>query len=299
MRFLAGYLSSLAAVVLLAASAVADSPPQGHLVLIGGGDKPDDAMAKFIELAGGPQAPMVAIPTASEDSDVGYYYSNLFRDTYGCPNVVTLDIKNRADAARPDFVALAAAAGGIFFGGGDQTRITRAILDTPVGNAIAAAFARGAVVGGTSAGTACQSPLMITGEGDFTVIRAGSVELWRGFGFFRDVVVDQHFIARQRSNRLISVILEHPQLLGVGVDENTAVWVRPDGTFQVLGERCVMVVDAGDAAIRRRPDRGGQDDLGVHGLRVHVLLRGELFDLATRSVHAARPPSPGPAIAGP
>jgi cyanophycinase len=287
MRFIAGFLSSLAAVVLVAAGAVAQSSPQGHLVLIGGGDKPDDAMAKFIELAGGRQAPMVAIPTASEDSDVGYYYTDLFRETYGCPNVVTLDIKNRADAARPDFVELAAAAGGIFFGGGDQTRITRAILDTPVGDAITAAFARGAVVGGTSAGTACQSPLMITGEGDFTVIRAGSVELWRGFGFFRDVVVDQHFIARQRSNRLISVILDHPQLLGVGIDEDTAVWARPDGTFEVLGKRCVMVLDASHATVSRRPGENGQDALGVHGLTTHVLLRGEVFDLKTRSVVAA------------
>jgi len=284
MRAALGFPTAIAVAVLVSASAVAGTTPRGHLVLIGGGDKPDDAMAKFIELAGGPQAPMVAIPTASTDSDVGYYYTDLFRETYGCPNVVTLDIKNRADAARPDFVERAAAASGIFFGGGDQARITRAILDTPVGDAIAAAFARGAVVGGTSAGTACQSPLMITGEGDFTVIRAGSVELWRGFGFFRDVVVDQHFIARQRSNRLTSVILQHPQLLGVGVDENTAVWVRPDGTFEVLGERCVMVLDASHATVSRRPGEAGKDDLGVHGLTTHILLRGEVFDLTSRSV---------------
>jgi cyanophycinase len=284
MRSTLGFLTVLAIGALLATTATGGEAPQGHLVLIGGGDKPDDAMAKFIELAGGPQAQMVAIPTASEDSDVGYYYTDLFRETYGCPNVVTLDIKSRADAARPDFVERAAAASGIFFGGGNQTRITRAILDTPVGDAIAAAFARGAVVGGTSAGTACQSPLMITGEGDFTVIRAGSVELWRGFGLFRDVVVDQHFIARQRSNRLISVILQHPAMLGVGVDEDTAVWVRPDGTFEVLGKRCVMVVDASGATVSRRPGESGKDDLGVHGLRVHVLLRGEVFDLKTRSV---------------
>lgn len=125
---------------------------------------------------------------------------------------------------------------------------------------------------------------MITGEGDFTVIRAGSVELVRGLGLFRDVIVDQHFIARQRSNRLVSVILEHPEMLGVGIDENTAVWVRPDGTFQVLGERSVMVLDAGAATVSRRPGEGGQDDIGVHGLRVDVLLRGEVFDPRTRQV---------------
>jgi len=173
MRSALGFLTAITVGALVAASSIAGPPPQGHLVLIGGGDKPADAMARFIELAGGPQAPMVAIPTASTDSDVGHYYTDLFREEYGCPNMVTLDIKSRADAMRPDWAELAAAAGGIFFGGGDQALITRAILGTAVGDAIAAAFARGAVVGGTSAGTACQSPLMITGEGDFTVIRAG------------------------------------------------------------------------------------------------------------------------------
>ncbi len=251
MRFLAVHSIGL----VLVAAAVAGPAPKGHLVLIGGGEKPADAMAKFIELAGGPQAPMIAIPTASKAADVGYYYTTLFREKYGCPNVVTLDIKSKADAMRQDWADLAGQAHGIFFGGGDQIRITNALLDTPVGDAIAAAFARGAVIGGTSAGTACQSKVMITGEGDFKVIRTNSVEVWRGLGFFRDVVVDQHFIARQRSNRLLSVILEHPDLLGVGVDEDTAVWVRPDGTFQVLGRSCVMVIDAKRATVSRRAER--------------------------------------------
>jgi cyanophycinase len=187
---------------------------------------------------------------------------------------------------RPDYAELAARARGVFFAGGDQIRITKALLDTPVGTAIADAFAHGAVVGGTSAGTACQSSPMITGEGDFKVIRANSVELVQGLGFFRGVIVDQHFIARQRSNRLISVILEHPDLLGVGVDEETAVWVRPDNTFQVLGKSCVMVVDAKHAAVIRPAGATGHDLLGAHDLRVHILLPGEVFDVTARSVIA-------------
>jgi cyanophycinase len=268
-----------------AAGAVAAPAPRGHLVLIGGGEKPGDAMAKFIELAGGPEAPMIAIPTASKDDDVGFYYTNLFREKYGCPNMVTLDIKSKADAMREDWADLARQARGIFFGGGDQIRITNALLDTPVGDAIAAAYAGGAVIGGTSAGTACQSRLMITGEGDFKVIRSNSVELWRGLGLLpRDVVVDQHFVARQRSNRLLSVILEHPDLLGVGIDEDTAIWVRPDGTFRVLGSSCVMVIDAKRAQVSRRASDTGQDGLGVHDLKVHVLLPGEEYDISARKV---------------
>jgi cyanophycinase len=273
------------AVVLAAAGALAQAPrTSGDLILIGGGDKPDEAMRKFVELAGGPQSPIVVIPTASTERSTRKYYAKQFREELGCTAATVLDIRKREDAMRPDFVEAVASARGIFFGGGDQVRITTALLDTPVGKAIAEAFARGAVVGGTSAGTACQSGPMITGEGDFTVIRANAVELKPGFGFFRGVIVDQHFVARQRSNRLISVILEHPDLLGVGVDEDTAVWVRPDGTFRVIGKGSVMVIDPGGASIRRGVEAGGKDLLGVHDLRVHVLLDGEEYDPVKRAV---------------
>ncbi len=277
-------LFAVTVVFLAAAVAGAGEPPKGHLVLIGGGEKPPEAMRKFVELAGGPTAPIVAIPTASKEPDIVEYYLKLFKEDYGCANVAVLDIKSKADAMRPDYAEAAGKAGGIFFSGGDQIRITSALLGTPVGAAIADAFARGAVVGGTSAGTACQSDPMITGEGNFEVIRARSVELWRGLGLFRGVVVDQHFIARQRSNRLISVILEHPDLLGVGVDEDTAIWVRPNDTFEVIGKSCVTVLDAKGARVTRQPVETGLDPLGVHGMRVHVLLAGEQFDLKARAV---------------
>ena len=277
-------LALIGSVMVAAAATAAGPAPKGNLVLIGGGDKPKDAMAKFVELAGGPKASIVAIPTASEEADAASYYVKLFKEEYGCTNVVALDIKTKADAMRPDFAQRAADAGGIFFGGGDQVRITSAILGTPVGAAIARAFDRGAVVGGTSAGTACQSDPMITGEGDFTVIKARTVELKPGLGFFRGVIVDQHFIKRQRENRLLAVILEHPDLLGVAVDEEAAVWVRPDQTLTVLGHSSVVVIDASKATVGRQPGEKGQDRLGAHGLKVDILMPGEAYDLKTRAV---------------
>lgn len=268
----------LAATVLSAGEA-----PRGHLVLNGGGAKPDAVMEKFVELAGGPEAAIVVFPTASGEPDTGDYYRDLFGD-YGCTKVVVADVRSNDDAEDSDLAAEVRGAGGIWFAGGDQSRITNALLDTAVGRAVEAAFVGGAVVGGTSAGTACQSGLMITGNGDFTVITADNVELWRGLGLFRGVIVDQHFLARRRHNRLISVVLEHPELIGVGVDEATAVWVRPDGTFKVLGEGWVMVFDASEATVNRA-DRGEQDvALGVHDLTTHVLLPGEVFDINLRRV---------------
>jgi cyanophycinase len=260
-----------------------ENTPQGHLVLNGGGSKPDVVMEKFIELAGGPQARIVIFPTASGESDTGEYYQELFRE-YGCSNVVVAEVRSKDDAADREIADIVDDARGIWFSGGDQRRITRALISTSVGDAVTGAYERGAVIGGTSAGTACQSPLMITGDGDFTVVTAHNIELREGFGFFRGVIVDQHHVARRRNNRLISVVLEHPEMLGVGVDEATAVWVRPDGTFEVLGEGWVMVYDASQAKITRAPENRLGKPLGAHGLITHVLLPGDTFDVQKRTV---------------
>ncbi len=264
---------------------------RGHLVLIGGGDKPPEVMARFIELAGGRDAPLVIVPTASTEADTIPYYLDLFRKDYGCTDVVAIDVRGPADARRPDFVAALERARGVFFGGGDQVRILSAFQGSPALDAVRAVYARGGVIGGTSAGTACQTPRMITGAGDFTVVRRNAVELWEGLGLWPGVIVDQHHIVRQRFNRLLSVILEHPEELGVGVDEATAVWVKPDGTFEVLGRSAVIVVDARGASVSSQPRETGQDSLGVHDLKLHVLLPGERYDVARREV---LPPAPQP-----
>lgn len=268
------------AICLIAAVLMAGEPQAGHLVLNGGGSKPRAVMELFIELAGGTDASIVVFPTASGEPDTGHYYQELFEEEYDCTNVSIAQVRTANDAQDPLIAARVRSADGIFFSGGDQRRITRALLDTPVGNAVIDAHAGGAVVGGTSAGTACQSSLMITGDGDFTVITADNVELWEGLGLFPGVIVDQHFVARQRQNRLVSVILEHPELLGVGVDEATAVWVRPDGTFKVVGEGWVVVYDASSAEISHAGGPDGRHELGVRGLTTHILLPGDEFDVA-------------------
>ncbi|MGK2857249.1 MAG: cyanophycinase [Thermoanaerobaculia bacterium] len=268
------------AYLLLAFVAAAEHAPlRGHLVLIGGGKRPPEAMKKFVDLAGGPDAPIVIVPTASELPDTGDYYVKQFREMFGCSDVAALEVRSKADARRPELVAAARRARGVFFAGGDQARILTAFEHSPVLDAIREMWQRGGVIGGTSAGTACQSPLMITGEGDFSVIQTRSVELWNGLGFFPGVILDQHFVKRQRSNRLISAILEHPKLVGIGVDEDTAIWVRPDGAFEVIGRHQVMVLDARGAAVSRSPFENGRELLGVRDMRVHILAAGESFDL--------------------
>jgi cyanophycinase len=255
----------------------------GHLILVGGGEKPLAAMQKFVELAGGKSAPIVVVPTASEAEDTAEYYTKLFLDEHGVSDVVVLPIRTREDADRQELVAATKRAKGVFFSGGDQTRILKALGGSKVLEAMRDVYARGGVIGGTSAGTACQSDRMITGEGNFKVIEKGSVELWEGLGFLPDdVVVDQHFIARQRQNRLLTVMLEHPDTLGVGVDEDTAIWVRPDQTFEVIGASSVMIFDPRGSETRAISETGRRSLLGIHGMRLHILLPGESFDLKSR-----------------
>ncbi len=276
----------LASVPLLGASPDA---PKGHLVLIGGGKRPAAVMAKFIELAGGPTARILVVPTASELPDTVEVYRKELA-SLGATNVAGLDVRTRFDAQRKALVEEVGKAGGIFFAGGDQRRIVVALGDTPVGKAIEEAYRHGAVIGGTSAGTACMSPVMMTGEGNFKVISSKNVELSPGLGLFPGTILDQHFLARQRQNRLMAVVLEYPRFLGIGIDEGTAVWLRPDETFQVLGESSVVVYDAAATTVTRAPG-DGPVLLGARNLRTHVLIPGDVFDVAVRSV--VPPSAPG------
>ena len=256
----------------------AEPNARGHLLLIGGGGEPAEIWAKFFELAGGKEAPIVILPTASEREETGpEYVADLVK--LGATDVRSLPIKTAADAAKPENLAALARARGIFFSGGDQSRITQAFLGSPALQAIRDAHAQGAVLSGTSAGLACMSEVMITGEGDFTVIAQGAVETVPGLGFVKEAILDQHFVTRQRLNRLLSAVLEHPALLGVGVDEKTAIWIRPDATFEVLGESTVLVIDATGAEIRPA-EKGARQQ--ARGVTLHIFRSGDSFDLRAR-----------------
>lgn len=252
----------------------------GHLLLCGGGGLPDGYWPRFFELAGGKDAPIVVLPTASERPEAGPEYVEELA-ALGATSARWLPLATAEDARRPEIVDAIRGARGIFLTGGDQNRITAALLGTPAGEALAEVYRRGGVVGGTSAGTACMSDPMITGEGDFTRLAAGGVERKRGLGLVPGVLLDQHFVARQRQNRLLASVLERPDLLGVGVDERTVLWVRPDGIFEVFGDGWVEVYDAAAAAIRGAGGPAGAP-LAADGVRLHLLVAGDRFDPARR-----------------
>lgn len=245
-------------------------------------------MRRFVELAGGPgRARIVVLPMASEDAVAAGADLKQEFNGYGANTFVYL--VNRTQADDPVVVRQLDSATGIWFGGGDQVNITTAIGGSATVRGIHDRYQAGAVIGGTSAGAAIMSDSMITGNqtppGDSTgyygdeypAIARRRVEIVAGLGFLPGAIVDQHFIRRERHNRLLSAVLERPQLLGVGIDESTALEVRPDGTWRVLGESAVIIYDARQARIT--PMAGPR--LGAIDLRVHILPPGSAFNPRT------------------
>lgn len=285
-RYFTGAL--LLAILLLLATGLtqAQPRPKGYLFIIGGGDRPEKMMKRFVEMASrSGSGRIVVLPMASATPDeTGRSLVEEFKQL-GAKEVAYYNF-NRKEAENYSNARLLAESGGIFFSGGVQTRITEAILDTPIHNMIRELYQKGAVVGGTSAGAAVLSELMITGdevrkpeEGhEFETIESGNVIVARGLGLIKSAIIDQHFATRKRHNRLISIIAGHPEIVGVGIDESTAIIVNPDETFEVIGYRNVIIYDSARAQVEVRGDRA----LSIRNLVMHVLLEGERYDLKKR-----------------
>lgn len=267
-----------------------DAQPEGHLFVVGGGHRGPELWARFIELAGGEGgARILVIPLASsEPEESGRSVADGYVER-GAVEAISVML-TREQAEDPATAALLDEYTGIWFVGGSQSRITDVLAGTPFNEAIERRYREGAVVGGTSAGAAIMSDSMITGSqilaGEDTIgyhgdefhrIERGYLEIVPGLGYLPGAIVDQHFVRRERHNRLISAVLERPSMIGLGIDESTAVVVRPDGTWNVVGESVAVVYDARDALITSED----APVLGAGGVRFHVIPAGGSYNPAT------------------
>ena len=274
-----------ACMLLLLVATSASAQQRGSLIIMGGGPWHDEVQKRFVELSGGSKGTILVLPMASASRDSGKSSVEGWKELGGNARALVV---NHDEAMRADTAALFAGVTGIWFGGGDQSRLTAAIAGTPVEAAIRNRYLKtGAVVGGTSAGAAVMSRVMITGDERkfggsrppsdssqaFITIDRQNVVTAEGFGYVDNAIIDQHFVRRRRHNRLMSLVLENPQLIGAGIDESTAIEVRPDGTWKVLGESVVIIYDARKA--RLSP---ADKPLGGAGLQMHVLPSGSVFD---------------------
>ena len=282
-------LAVLSAGVVPASTATAQATPEagepkGTLFIVGGGTQPMALVEDFVRRAGGPGRARIAVfAEASQDGQQsGESKAAQLRRLGASARSIWV---NRRQADTDSVAALLDGVTGVWFGGGDQNRLTAVLRGTRTEHAIRARYMQGAVVGGTSAGAAVLSALMITGDEirdsndsseAWTRIRRGSVALDSGFAFLQNAVVDQHFIRRRRHNRLISVVLSQPPHLGVGIDEGTALIIPPKGPWRVAGASSVLVYDA-----RRAVRPAEHEPFGATGLVLHVLPDGATFEPET------------------
>jgi cyanophycinase len=239
----------------------------------------------FVKLAGGRRSRLVLVPTASSfQGEVVDSYTGVFT-RLGAPGVAVVNPATRADSHDRDLVARVDDATGVFLSGGSQLRLSQLLPGTPLGEALHRAHDRGAVVGGTSAGASIMSDFMISmGDEGITPHQRDS-QISAGLGLVRGVVVDQHFDQRSRYGRLMSVIAPSPHLLGIGIDEDTAMVVTDGREFTVRGSGAVFVVDC-TTAVTDAPDARAGAPMLVSGATVHTLPAGATFDLGRRRLTA-------------
>jgi cyanophycinase len=265
---------------------------QGSVMPIGGAEETEpggEILERFVELAGGKRAHIAIIPTASDDPKrSGEGYAKLFREM-GVQEAAWVRVEQRPDANRDGTLALLREASGIFITGGDQARLVELLVGTHVMECIRLRNADGIIVAGTSAGASILSTLMmdagtgVGGDSNGASARKGMVDVVAGFGLLQDLIIDQHFSQRGRIGRLLSVFAGTPGLIGIGLDEDTAVLIDREGTLEVLGSNMVTIVDGRDT-ISDYFDREYGEVLTITGSSLHVLARGRRFDLDARRV---------------
>jgi cyanophycinase len=272
----------------MCASKVADGQQRGWIIPIGGAEEKDNSPAilkRFVELAGGSNADIVVIPTASQLRDTGPRYERLFGDL-GAERVVSIDFDTRRDAEEPSRIARLEQASGVFFTGGNQLRLSTLIGGTPIAQAIRKLNARGVPVAGTSAGAAFISEHMIAFGDEGSTPIAGSVRLAPGLGLTNRFIIDQHFRQRDRLGRLLTALAYNPFAVGIGLDEDTAAFIAPDNTVHVEGSGAITVVDASEVQFSSMAEIDEGQPVCLLGIKLHLLTRGATFNLHTRVADA-------------
>jgi cyanophycinase len=216
-------------------------------------------------------------------------YDRVFR-SLGVRHVHHLQVGSRGEASTLRPMQVLEDADAVFFTGGDQLKITSLIGDTPVYSRIFEILLDGGTLAGTSAGASVMSETMLVGGGQGRSHRIeDNLRLAPGFGFAKDMVIDQHFAERGRVSRLLGVVAQNPRIVGIGIDENTAIELHSNHRFQVIGEGGVTVLDGRNVTYGNLAEARPDDTMSLFGVTMHLLSQGDEFDMTTRE------PQPHPA----
>lgn len=259
----------------------------GNLIIIGGAeDKKGECsiLKAFVKLSGEAAAKLTIITTATEKPiEAGNQYKSVFA-RLGAIETNILDINSRDDADLAKNAKLISESSGIFFTGGDQLRITSILGGTKVYTALHDAFGAGTAIAGTSAGASAMSRTMIVDGNSNDPARKCTLKMAPGLGLLEAALIDQHFHQRGRIGRLLCGVAENPSILGIGIDEDTAIRVYPDAHFEVIGSNSVTVVDGRYIKSSNVSELMPDENLAIANVTLHVLPFGYGYDLAAREV---------------
>ncbi len=257
------------------------------LVIGGAEDKVygKEILQSFFQFSGGSEAIIGIIPSASrEPSLIGERYYRIFADM-GAQKIKVLDIRDRDQASRREYLDFIENCTGIFLTGGDQLRLCGLLSNTPVIHRILARVqAKEIALAGTSAGAAVMGHQMIAGGSSGECPNRTLVDLDLGLGIIPEVLVDQHFYNRNRLARLLSAIAAFPDLLGIGIDEDTCAMFNDNGNITVLGKGTLTIVDAQAITHTNYDLLTDKEPIKLHNLKLHILSHGDIYDLKKRQV---------------
>jgi cyanophycinase len=261
---------------------------RGWIVPIGGAEEKLDnpeILDRFVELCGGRSARITIIPTASELEDTGRNYEKLFRKL-GIKHASVLQMLTREDCHSQKFLDYIEGSQGVFMTGGNQLRLSTTLGGTPVAQMIRRRNAAGMHVAGTSAGAAFMPEHMIAGGDEGSTPSPDMVTMAPGLGLTNSFIIDQHFRQRDRLGRLLTALAYNPFAVGIGLDEDTAAFIRPGDTLEVVGSGGITIIDPTNLSYSSMDRAKRGEPVSLIDVKLHILIAGGRFDIASREAIA-------------
>jgi cyanophycinase len=269
-------------------SQVQPGEQRGYIIPVGGAEAKagnPSILKRFTRLAGGRDARIGIIPTASLAEDTGRRYEEYFTDLK-VKSAEAFTFEDRGDCEDSEQLERLAECTGVFLTGGNQLRLSTHLGGTSVAKKLRVLSAAGVPIAGTSAGAAFLCEHMIAHGDEGSSPRAGSVTMSPGLGLTNRVVIDQHFRQRDRLGRLLTALAYNPFAIGLGLDEDTAAFIAPDGAIEVVGSGAITVIDPSGIEFSSMDLASRNDPVCLLGVKLHILIEGATYNLNTREANA-------------
>jgi cyanophycinase len=261
---------------------------RGYIIAIGGAEEKLDnpeILDRFVEICGGRSARIAIIPTASELEDTGRNYEKLFR-RLGIEHARVLQILKREDCHSQKFLDYIEGSQGVFMTGGNQLRLSTTLGGTPVAKMIRRRNAAGMHVAGTSAGAAFMPEHMIAGGVEGSTPSPDKVTMAPGLGLTNNFIIDQHFRQRDRLGRLLTALAYNPFAVGIGLDEDTAAFIKPGDCLEVVGSGGITIIDPSQLSYSSMDRAKRGEPVSLIDVKLHILIAGGRFEIVSRRASA-------------